>query len=161
MVIVDVLALTSLQRDLPGDVLSRVLGVFDTLVLGRHPAGQPGHRHPARARRPQRRPDRGGPRDPGDRADRAAHPAPGRPHLGRRAARLRPRVELLSQLDLLAGADHNTLERLAAAAEEVVLPAGSVVIREGDEPDALWILERGELSVSAPGDGGSPASCRR
>ena len=33
MVIVDVLALTSLQRDLPGDVLSRVLGVFDTLVL--------------------------------------------------------------------------------------------------------------------------------
>ena len=34
MVIVDVLAITSLQRDLPGDVLSRVLGVFDTLVLG-------------------------------------------------------------------------------------------------------------------------------
>ena len=33
MVIVDVLAITSLQRDLPGDVLSRVLGVFDTLVL--------------------------------------------------------------------------------------------------------------------------------
>ena len=29
------------------------------------------------------------------------------------------------------------------------MPAGSVVIREGDEADALWILERGELSVSA------------
>ena len=34
MVIVDVLALTSLQRDLPGAVLSRVLGIFDTVVLG-------------------------------------------------------------------------------------------------------------------------------
>jgi CRP-like cAMP-binding protein len=154
MVIVDVLALTSLQRDLPGDVLSRVLGVLDTLVLGgillaslavgvllAHadlnvalivvgigiPAiGLIGLPTLLRA----------------DRSSAAV------------AARLRPRVELLSQLDLLAGADHNTLERLAAAAEEVVMPAGSVVIREGDDPDALWVLEKGELSVSAAGDGG-------
>ena len=34
MIIVDVLAITTLQRDLPSDVLSRVLGVFDTVVLG-------------------------------------------------------------------------------------------------------------------------------
>src|SRR3954449_852962 len=34
MIIVDVLALTALQRDLPGEVLSRVLGVLDTLILG-------------------------------------------------------------------------------------------------------------------------------
>ena len=33
MVIVDVLALTTLQRDLPGDVLSRVLGIFQTTLL--------------------------------------------------------------------------------------------------------------------------------
>jgi MFS family permease len=33
MIIVDVLTLTSLQRDLPGDVLSRVLGIFETLIL--------------------------------------------------------------------------------------------------------------------------------
>ena len=33
MIIVDVLAITSLQRDVPGDVLGRVLGVFDTVVL--------------------------------------------------------------------------------------------------------------------------------
>jgi hypothetical protein len=50
------------------------------------------------------------------------------------AERLRPRVELLSVLDLLAGASRSTLERLAAAAEEVVLPAGRAVIREGDDP---------------------------
>ena len=69
------------------------------------------------------------------------------------AARLRPRVELLSGLDLLADADRATLERLAAAAEEVVLPAGGVLIRQGDPADALWILVRGELSVCATGGG--------
>ena len=36
------------------------------------------------------------------------------------------------------------------------MPAGDVVIREGDEADALWILERGELSVYAEGDGTGP-----
>ena len=30
------------------------------------------------------------------------------------------------------------------------------MIREGDEADALWILARGELSVSATGDGRVP-----
>ncbi len=35
MIIVDVLAITVLQRDLPRDVLSSVLGIFDTVV----PAG--------------------------------------------------------------------------------------------------------------------------
>ena len=149
MIIVDVLAITSLQRDLLGDVLSRVLGVFDTLVMGgillaslavgillAHtgvtvaliavgvgiPAlGLIGLPTLLRA----------------DRTSAAV------------AARLRPRVELLSALDLLAEADRSTLERLAAAAEEVSVPAGSVVIREGDDADTLWILERGELSVSA------------
>jgi hypothetical protein len=156
MIIVDVLAITSLQRDLPADVLSRVLGIFDTIVLGgillaslatgillAHadvnvaliaigvgiPAiGLAGLPTLLRA----------------DRASAAV------------ALRLRPRVELLSALDLLAGADRRTLERLAAAAEEVVLPAGHVVIREGDDPDALWILVRGELSVHARGNGASP-----
>jgi hypothetical protein len=149
MVIVDVLAITSLQRDVPGDVLSRVFGIFDTLVLGSimlasvlvgillaHasitvalvaigvgvPAlGLIGLPILLRA----------------DRRSAAA------------AERLRPRVALLSELDLLAGADRTTLERLAAAATEVVLPAGATVIREGEEADALWILARGELSVSA------------
>ena len=149
MVIVDVLAVTSLQRDVPGDVLSRVLGIFETLILagimlaslgagivlahasvnvalvvigvGIPSLGLVGL--PALLR-----------------ADRASAAA---------AERLRPRVELLSALDLVAGADRTTLERLASAASEVVLPAGETLIREGDEADALWILERGELSVSA------------
>jgi MFS family permease len=156
MIIVDVLAITSLQRDLPGAVLSRVLGVFETLVLGgillaslatgillAHtdvvvalvaigigiPAiGLIGLPTLLRA----------------DRTSAAV------------AARLRPRVELLATLDLLADADRVTLERLAAAAEETIVPAGTVLIRQGDPADALWILVHGELSVCASGDGSGP-----
>jgi len=155
MVIVDVLAITTLQRDLAGDLLGRVLGVFDTVILagillaslvtgillahasldltliligvGIPVIGLAGL--PALLR-----------------ADRTSAAV---------AERLRPLVDLLSELDLLTGADRSTLERLAAAAEEVVLPAGSVLIREGDVADALWILTRGELSVSVA-EGGSP-----
>ena len=36
--VVDVLAITALQRTLPGDVLARVFGAFNTLM----PAGHPG-----------------------------------------------------------------------------------------------------------------------
>ena len=156
MVIVDVLAITTLQRDLAGDLLGRVLGVFDTVILagillaslvtgillahasldvtliligvGIPVIGLAGL--PALLR-----------------ADRTSAAV---------AERLRPLVDLLSELDLLTGADRSTLERLAAAAEEVVMPAGSVLIREGDEADALWILTRGELSVSVAEDGSPP-----
>jgi CRP-like cAMP-binding protein len=156
MVIVDVLAITSLQRDLPGEVLSRVLGIFDTLVLGgillaslatgillAHTdvvvalivigAGVPAIALlglPALLR-----------------ADRTSAQV---------AARLRPRVELLSQLDLLADADRATLERLAAVAEQVVVPPGGVLIRQGDPADALWVLTRGQLSVCVTDAGAGP-----
>ena len=161
MIIVDVLALTSLQRDLPGDVLGRVLGIFDTVVLagillaslatgillahadvnvalvavgvGIPVLGLVGLPTLLRA----------------DSMSAAA------------AERLRPRVALLSELDLLAGADRRTLERLAAAAEEIVMPAGQVVINEGDEADALWILADGELSVRPAAAAPSPANCPR
>ena len=156
MVIVDVLALTSLQRDLPRETLGRVLGIFDTVLLagillaslatgillahtdvnvalvavgaGIPALGLVGL--PALLR-----------------ADRTSAAV---------AQRLRPRVGLLARLDLLEGADRRTLERLAAAAQEIVMPAGEIVIREGDEADALWILARGELSVSVTGDGPVP-----
>jgi MFS family permease len=161
MVIVDVLAITILQRDLPGDVLSRVLGILETLILGgillaslvmgillAHAdvvvgliavgvgvpvIGLGGLPTLLRA----------------DRASAAA------------AARLHPQVALLAELDLLARADRTTLERLAAAAQELVMPAETVIIRAGDNADALWILARGELSVWATGDGPEPSELPR
>jgi CRP-like cAMP-binding protein/predicted MFS family arabinose efflux permease len=156
MVIVDVLALTSLQRDLPRVTLGRVLGIFDTVLLagillaslatgillahtdvnvaliavgaGIPLLGLAGLPTLLRA----------------DRTSAAV------------AQRLRPRVELLAGLDLLEGADRRTLERLASAAEGTAMVPGEVVIREGDEADALWILAWGELSVSAVADGPVP-----
>jgi CRP-like cAMP-binding protein len=156
MIIVDVLAITTLQRDLAGDVLSRVLGIFDTLVLGgillasllmgillAHTdvvvglvAVGVGIPAIALIGLPTLL-----------RSDRASAAA---------AERLRPRVELLSVLDLLAGADRTRLERLAKAAQQVVMPAGSLVIRQGDDADALWVLADGELSVWVSDDGGEP-----
>lgn len=156
MIIVDVLALTSLQRDLPGSLLSRVLGIFDTLVLGgillaslatgillAHTsvvvaliavgAGIPAIALlglPALLR-----------------ADRTSAMV---------AARLRPRAELLATLDLLADADRVTLERLAAVASEITVPAGGVLIRQGEPADALWILARGELAVCVTAAGSAP-----
>jgi MFS family permease len=147
MIVVDVLAITSLQRDLPGEVLGRVFGILGTVVLaGILLAALATGILLAHA----------------DVGVALVAVGVGIPALGLAglpvllkadrtsaavAGRLRPRVELLSELDLLAGADRRTLERLAAAAQEVVMPAGQVVIREGDEADALWILGAGALSV--------------
>ena len=65
------------------------------------------------------------------------------------ARRLRPLAEVLLALDLVAGADRAVLERLAAAAEPVVLPPGRMVIRGGDESDVLWVLRHGELRFTS------------
>lgn len=137
MIIVDVLAITAMQRDLPRDVLGRVLGVFDALVIGAIVLASflaatllsltsltttliaistviPGIALvflPVLLRM--------------DRETAAV------------ADRLRPRVELLSALDLLTGVDRTTLERLAAHADERVVSASTVLLQQGEDADAL------------------------
>jgi MFS family permease len=149
MIVVDVLAYTALQRDLPRDVLSRVLGVFDAVVLAFIVAasfvgaallsGEGLHTTllivgfgfpivsllglPALLK-----------------ADRTSAAL---------VARLAPRVELLRSLDLFTGAPHTVLERLAGRIDEQQLTADTVLIREGDQADALWVLVSGSLGVRA------------
>ncbi len=153
MIIVDVLAYTALQRDLPREVLGRVLGVFDAIVLGFIVAASfigaalltshglhttllvIGFAFPLLALV-------GLPAVL--KADRESAAA---------VARLAPRVRLLGALDLFTGASNSVLERLAKAAVEQQSPAGSVIIREGDEADALWILVSGTLAIEAVGVG--------
>jgi hypothetical protein len=77
------------------------------------------------------------------------------------AQRLQPVVELLSRLDLLAGAERSTLERLAVVSSRATIAAGEVLIREGDPADALYVLARGELAVQAAGADGRPRQLPR
>jgi MFS family permease len=156
MIVVDVLAFTALQRDLPRDVLGRVLGVFQAVVyafvvaasfIGAAVLTSSGLHTtllaigfgfpvvalvglPALLK-----------------ADRESAAA---------VARLAPRVRLLGALDLFSGASNSVLERLAASAAEEHVATGSVIIREGDQADALWILVDGTLAIQATGVGGHP-----
>jgi MFS family permease len=153
MVIVDVLAFTALQRDLPRDVLGRVLATVDALILGgtvlasflatalysafglTWALGIIGLGFPLIA----------------------LFGLPAIMAVDRAAAdevdRLRPRVELLERLDLFTGSVRSTIEMLAASAEEQVVPAGTTIISQGDPADALWILVEGRLGVSIEVDG--------
>jgi len=70
-----------------------------------------------------------------------------------RLAAVEPRVQVLERLGILTEASRPMLERMAADAEEVEVPAGTVVIREGDEADAFYVLLDGEVGVRAHGEG--------
>jgi MFS family permease len=65
----------------------------------------------------------------------------------RRRRELAPRVRLLEGLRLFDGAEPAALERLAVAAVEERVPAGTVVLRQGDPADDLLVLVAGALAV--------------
>lgn len=153
MIIVDVLALTALQRDMPREVLSRVLSLLDGAVFGATLAAsfifaavfaQFGLRatllvlgigFPVVAVLGI---------GPLLKADRRAADT---------VRALAPRVTLLQALDLFAAANRPTVERLAAAMEPLALPEGGVLIREGETADALYVIVDGEVEVTALGEG--------
>lgn len=152
MVVVDVLAVTALQRDLPGAVLSRVFGVLDTLVLAGILLASLGSSALLAATSLRTTLLVLGvgfsaasilAMGPLLRADRRSAAA---------TAALRPRIALLEVLDLLAAAPRGSLEQLARSLEEVELPADTVVVREGDPADALYVVVSGEVSVKARGE---------
>jgi predicted MFS family arabinose efflux permease len=152
--VVDVLAVTALQRAVPSDRLARVFGVFFAFVLGAISLG-------ALITPPivsASSLDTGlvvmavGPFALGllgfpallaiDRATAA------------RAAELAPRVAVFERLGLFASATRPVLERLAGLAVEERFPAGTAVVREGDEADALFVLLEGEVEVTSRGEAG-------
>src|SRR5262245_7751555 len=63
------------------------------------------------------------------------------------AAELADRVELLAPLDLFAGASRATLEALASRSSTEPLASGSDAVREGEEPDDLFVVVSGSLVV--------------
>jgi MFS family permease len=157
MVIVDVLAFTALQRDLPSNVLGRVLGTVNVLILGGSvltavlgsvlyaqlglgwALGVIALLFPTIGLL-------GLPMLRG--VDREAA----------RAADLEPQLILLEKLDLFVGAPRGLLEQIARSAEERTIPAGETIIRQGEESDALWLLDDGVLAISVEDERGVPTA---
>jgi len=75
--------------------------------------------------------------------------------IGRVAAERRrtlaPRVAVLERLGILEGATSAALERIAADVEELSVRAGTLLIREGDDADDLFVGRRGEFDVTVGG----------
>jgi len=151
--IVDVLAMTALQRSLPPELISRVFSAFLAVIFGGLALGAfitPFLLH-------------GVGLDATIALDAFVVPAvvvlvyPKLASLDRAAAAstafLAPRVSVLAQLDLFAAAARPSLERLAQTADEMVLEPGARLITEGETADALYVLLDGELDVSARGEG--------
>lgn len=148
MVIVDVLAITALQREMPREVMSRVFALLDSsaytaaIMSSFLAAGllEATDLHPTllilglgfsaltfAGIRPLIRADR-----------RSAG----------RVAALAPRVELLQDLSLFDAMPRIALEELASSMETVRAETGETLVREGDVADALWVLVTGRMDVS-------------
>jgi MFS family permease len=155
IVSLDILVETAMQRSVPGDVLGRVSGLVLSLTavataLGTFAApvlvavvglewtlvvaGVVPVTIAAAALAPARGLDAA-----------AAH--------GRHA--LAPRVAVLERLRVFTGANRAALERLARTLEEQRLPVGTVVLRQGDPADDLFVLVEGHLVVNHD-DGSGP-----
>jgi MFS family permease len=67
------------------------------------------------------------------------------------AEELSPTVDELSQVGLLAGLSHVQLERLAQGAARLSLPAGELLLREGEPADDLYVLVRGSCEALSSG----------
>ena len=67
--------------------------------------------------------------------------------------RLADRVRAISRLGLFAAAPQATIERLAASAVAERITAGTVVIRQGDRATDFFVLTKGAMSVHMTRDG--------
>ena len=158
--VVDVLAITALQRAVPPATLARVFGVFFAFFLGAIalgtlvtppivnafgldaallimafvPAALALLGYPALAR-----------------LDQTA---------AARLAELAPRIAILERLGIFAAAPQSVLERLAAACQPVEFAPGTAIVREGEPADALYVVLEGSVGVTAHGETGGEERLR-
>lgn len=152
--VVDVLAMTALQRSLAPELISRVFGVFWALILAGLSLGAFVTPFALAAVG----------LDTTLWLDALAVPAfvlVAYPRLAAldkvaslTAEQVAPRVRVLELLDIFSGAPRAVLERLAMSAQEVLLEPGTTLLREGDPADALFVLVEGKLDVTARGERG-------
>jgi CRP-like cAMP-binding protein len=154
--IVDVLALTALQRAVPKDQLGRVMGVFWAFIIGAIALGTVVT--PAISD--------GFGLDAGLLTMALAPPllallaVPALLRVDRETAAasalLAPRVALLEQLGIFASASRPLLERLASRAEERDYADGTQIIVQGEDADYLYVLIEGTVEVTSSGEAGGP-----
>jgi CRP-like cAMP-binding protein len=158
--VVDVLAITALQRAVPSDTVARVFGVFFAFVLGAISLGTV-----------VTPPIVDGLGLDGALLLMAFLPAAlmlaGYPTLARldssaaaRLAELAPRIAVLERLGIFASAPQAVLERLAAACVPVEFAPGETIVREGEPADALFVILGGSVGVTAHGEAGSEQRLR-
>lgn len=152
--VVDVLALTAMQRTLPPNLVARVYGVFIALVLAAISLGAAltplllslfgltgtlliyGVGTPLAVLL-------GYPRLL--HVDRLAK---------QRLVELQPKLRALEASPLFAALGRANLEHLAVAATEISPPIGTLIIRQGDPADAMYLIEEGTVAVTVQGADG-------
>ncbi|MDX6365274.1 MAG: hypothetical protein QOK30_350 [Nocardioidaceae bacterium] len=152
--VVDVLAITALQRSLPRDKLARVFGAFETLVLGAILLG--GVVTPIVLRRFGL--------DSAIWLSGAGIPVlcllgwPVLRSMDRQAVArhtlLAPRVKALESCDLFAEVSPGGLDELADAAAETDVQPGTPVVCEGEAADAFYVVVDGDFAVTSLGEHG-------
>lgn len=150
--VVDVLAVTALQRSLPNDLLARVFGAFNAFLLAAILLGAVVA--PVLIEQVSL--------DAALWFSGLAIPVLcllGWPVLRRmdresvaRDALLAPKVKLLAACNLFADVSAGGIDQLAGASTEVTVGAGQSVVREGEPADAFYVVAEGRLSVTARGE---------
>lgn len=140
--ITDVAALTILQRTVSDDVLGRVLGVLEGVLLACLGIG---------ALLVPLLVEASGARTAllvtGALLPAVTLLAAPRLRAIDRAAAVPGGTSLLRRVPLLAPLPEPTLERLAASLAEVRLPAGATVLRSGEPGDRFYVVESGEVEI--------------
>jgi hypothetical protein len=150
--VVDVLAITAIQRAVAGNMVARVFGIFTALVLGSIALGTVAA--PALSSALGLR---------GALVVLSVAPLalaclalPALLRIDQRAASRRatlaPRIAVFDTLGILQGASQAVLEQLADAASEQDVAAGTDVVREGDPADAFYVVLDGALDITVQGE---------
>jgi CRP/FNR family transcriptional regulator, cyclic AMP receptor protein len=82
----------------------------------------------------------------------------------KRPARRRadPKVERLSQVQLFSACSKRDLSRIAVLAEEIEVPAGRVLVRQGDPGREAFVVSEGRAKATMRGKGSAklgPGEC--
>ena len=80
-----------------------------------------------------------------------AYARPGTPHGDEAPVARDEKLDLLYRIPLFADLDKHKIERVGELTEEVDVPAGKVLIRQGDAGGDLMVLVSGQVSIERDG----------